>query len=141
MLAPIVVAAVNVHDSILLPDSLRFLRRIIRALKLEIEGVELSLDSGFDGRKNRHAIWNTGLVPNIAENIRNRNTTKPKRGRPRYFNIKSYNSRSTVERTFAWQDTYRATVVRYSRQQAHFVAYNLLAFTLINLRHGIRKSK
>lgn len=134
-------APVNQVDLVLLPGSLKFLKHIVRVVKLEIANRELNLDSGFDSKKNRRVIWKSGLVPNIPENIRNRDTGKPKRGRKRYFNIKSYNSRSVVERTFAWHDTYRATVIRYSRKLEHFIAHNLLAFTLINLRHFVPNSK
>lgn len=119
----------------LLPGSLCFFRRVVRQLDLPVADLDLNLDSGFDSKKNRRAIRRVGLRPNIKENIRNRDPKKSRRGRPRYFNILSYHSRSTVERTFAWQDTYRATVIRYSQREAHFLAHNLLAFTMINLRH------
>lgn len=125
----------NRNDIVLLPGSLRFFLRVVSALQLDIEDRDLNLDAGFDSKKNRRIIRRAGLRPNIAENIRNRNTKKPRRGRPRYFNILSYHSRSTAERTFAWQDTYRATVIRYSRYERHFLAHTLLAFTMINLRH------
>lgn len=138
VLAPMIAAPANQNDSILLPGSLRLFKRIVRILFLIVAGKELNLDSGFDSKVNRKIIWNAGMIPNIAENIRNRNPGKPKRGRPRRFNIKSYKSRSTIERLYAWHDTYRATVIRYSRKQEHFMAHNLLAFTLINLRYFIR---
>jgi IS5 family transposase len=125
----------------LLPKGLKFLKQAVKVLKLEVTGKELNLDSGFDSRRNRRTVWKAGLVPNIPENIRNRDMSKRKRGRKRYFNNLSYNSRSTVERTFAWHDTYRATVIRYSRNLKHFMAHNLLAFTLINLRHFVPNSK
>ena len=141
VLAPMVCAPVNQSDGVLLPGSLAFLRRIIMKLKLDLNGVSINLDPGFDSKKNRRALRNLGLVPNVAENIRNRNPDFPKKGRPRQFNIKTYHSRSALEKLFAWQDTYRAMVIRYSRKQAHFIAQNLLTFTLINLRHVIRKSK
>jgi len=134
-------APVNQIDLVLLPKSLKLLKHIVKVVKLEIKGKELNLDSGFDSKKNRRIIWKAGLIPNIPENIRNRDTGKPRPGRKRYFNIKSYNSRSTVERTFAWHDTYRATVIRYSLKLEHFMAHNLLAFTLINLRHFVSNSK
>ena len=134
-------APVNQNDCVLFPGSLKFFKHICRLLRLTIIGTELNLDKGFDAKSNRKVIWNAGLVPNVSENIRNRNARKPRRGRPRYFNNKSYKERFAIERTFAWQDTYRALVTRYSRKQAHFMAQNLLTFTLINLRCFIRNSK
>ena len=55
----------------------------------------MNLDTGFDSKTNRKAVWNAGLKPNIPENIRNRDARKPKKGRPRHFWIKSYKSRFT----------------------------------------------
>ena len=119
----------------LLPGSLAFLTRMVRSLTLDVAERELNLDPGLDYKKNRRAISRAGLLPNVKENIRNRDPKKSRKGRPRHFNIRSYHSRSTIERTFAWQDVYRGTVIRYSRLEAHFLGSNLLAFTLINLRH------
>jgi hypothetical protein len=135
VLAPMIGAAVNESDTVLLPGSLRLFKHIVKALELPVHGKELNLDSGFDSKTNRKAVWNAGLIPNIPENVRNRDTTKPKRGRPRYFNIKSYEYRFSAERLFAWQDTYRAVGVRYACKHEHFMAQNLLALTLINLRY------
>ena len=40
----------------------------------KIDGEYLNLDGGFDSRRNREAIFNAGLIPNINENPRNRKT-------------------------------------------------------------------
>lgn len=140
VLAPMLVAPVNQVDMALLPGALKLFKRIVRILSLFVKGKGLNLDSGFDSKENRKVVWNAGLVPNIAENIRNRIPGKPRKGRPKHFDIKSYKFRSASEKTFAWADTYRATVIRYSRIHEHFMAHNLLAFTLINLRHFIGRS-
>lgn len=140
-MAPMLAAPVNKVDMVLLPGALKPFKRISGLLTLPVTGKELNLDSGFDSKENRKVVWNAGLIPNIAKNIRNQIPGKPRKGRPRYFNIKSYKYRSGSERTFAWQDTYRATVTRYSRKHQHFMAHNILAFTLINLRHLVRNSQ
>lgn len=125
---------VNVHDSILLPGSLKKLKQLSKALDLPLKGSILNLDMGFDSKVNRKRVWNHGLIPNIPENPRNRNTSKPKRGRPRTFKHLSYKRRFSVERTFAWEDAYRGLVLRYDCKQSHFLAHKLLCYTLINLR-------
>jgi len=43
----------------------------------------ISLDGVYDCRKNRKAIFNAGMIPNINENKRNRK--KSKRGRKQMF--------------------------------------------------------
>lgn len=134
-------AAININDIVLLEDSLRHLKKVARIVELDLTGIELNLDSGFDSKRNRKIIWNAGMIPNIPENIRNRNPNKPKRGRPRYYNIKSYKGRFTIEKTFAWEDAYRSLVIRYDRKYSNYMGRKLLAYTLINLRHFCGRSQ
>lgn len=141
VLAPMELAAVNKNDCILLPHSLKQFKEVVRAAHLDIRGSEFNLDSGFDSKKNRKFIWNGEMRPNIPENPRNRNTNKPKRGRPRYYNIKSYRARFAIERTFAWEDAYRSLVIRYDRKSANYMGRKLLAYTLVNLRYFCGKSQ
>ncbi len=73
------VKAASIPDISLLSNALEGVRAVTRAVGLNLERVPLNLDAGFDSRVNRKIIFNCGLVPNIKENPRNRNT--PKRGR------------------------------------------------------------
>lgn len=141
VLSPMEYAAVNRNDCVLLPNSLKRLKRVVKTVGLNISGAELNLDSGFDSRANRKIVWNAHLAPNIPENPRNRNRSKPKRGRPRYYNVKSYRRRFAIERTFAWEDCYRSLVIRYDRKSANYMGRKLLAYALINLRYFCGKSQ
>lgn len=141
MLAPIDCHAVNVNDMVLLSCSLKNLTRVTRAVGIDLAGSICNGDAGFDSKKNRKAIWNRGMRPNIPENPRRRDRTKPKRGRPKHFDKKSYHNRFAVERTFGWEDTYRSLVTRYDRKQANYRGRKTLAYTLINLRYFCHKSK
>jgi len=93
----------------------------------------LNLDGGFDSRRNRKAIFNAGLVPNIKENPRNRKAAK--RGRKRLFNAAIHSLRLCVERTFAWEDKFKRLLLRFEFKQQRHYGMKLMAFTLINLRH------
>lgn len=128
------IIAVNINDIVLLRDGLHDLKRIARIVGFTLMGTECNGDAGFDSKVNRKTIWNARMIPNIPENPRRRNRTKPKRGRPRRFDKKSYARRFTVERTFAWEDTYRSLVIRYDRKSANYRGRKLLAYALINLR-------
>lgn len=141
ILAPMVCAAVNIHDTELLPDSLKHLQKVAKILYLDLTGVKLNLDCGFDSKANRKTTWNGKFIPNIPENPRNRDISKPKRGRPRYFNIKSFKKRFVSERTFAWEDAFRGLVIRYDRKSSHYMGHKLLAYTLINLRYFCGRSQ
>jgi transposase len=133
IIAPMTFAAVNESDMGLLPDSLKDLKASCRQLAMSLKGSVLNLDAGFDSKKNRKMIWNQGLKPNIKENKRNRKKTK--RGKKRWFDKVLYKSRFTVERSFAWADKFRRIVIRYEVKAAHFMAFCLLAFSMVNLRH------
>ena len=135
VLAPVDCIAVNIQDITLLECSLANLARVTRAVGIDLSGSICNGDAGFDSKKNRKAIWNRGMLPNIPENPRRRDTSRPKQGRPRHFDKKSYNQRFAVERTFGWEDKYRSLITRYDRKQANYRGRKLLAYTLINLRY------
>ena len=100
--------------------------------ELDLRGAYLNLDGGFDAARNRKGIFNAGLIPNIPENPRNRQHTK--RGRKRFFNAAIHALRMRVERTFAWEDTFKRLLLRFERIQQRHYGMKVLAYTLINLR-------
>ena len=133
VLAPLPVAPVNEADTVLLPEGLNALKRVARPTDLKIDGAYLNLDGGFDSRRNRKAIFNAGLIPNINENPRNRKA--PKRGRKRLFNAAIHSLRLCVERTFAWEDKFKRLLLRFEFKQQRHYGMKLMAYTMINLRH------
>jgi len=57
-------------------------------------------------RKNRKAIFNRGMIPNINAN---RVVENPKRGRKPLFDASIFKERfNTIERVFGWEDKFRA---------------------------------
>jgi transposase len=136
VLSPLTVAPVNEVDLVLLPKGLKDLKRVARAVRLDVTGARLNLDAGFDSKANRKCIFNAGLTPNIKENPRNRQ--KPKRGRKRFFDEMLYKLRFIIERTFAWEDKFKRLLLRFETKQVRHLGFKLLAFTLINLREFCR---
>jgi len=127
------IETVNQSDMKLLIQSLNELKSNLKPFKDEIKGRStINLDSGFDSKENRKLITQAGFKPNIKENKRNRKT--PKRGRKRLFDGGEYKFRKVVERTFSWADKFRRVVIQYEWYQEIFLAFNLLAFILINLK-------
>ncbi len=133
IISPYTIAPVNENDCILLPNSLGHLSVIARKVGFSLKGSILNLDGGFDSKKNRKAIFNRCMVPNIPENKRNRK--KNKRGRKRLFNQEIHELRLAVERTFAWEDKFKRLLLRFETKQSRHFSFKLLAYTLINLRH------
>jgi len=134
VIAPFIAAPGNRNESPLLLKALPQMTRIAHKVGLNLKNTIISLDSAYDGRANRKAIFNRGMVPNIPENPRGRST--PKRGRQPFFNPALYQERFfTIERVFAWEDKFRRLLLRFERiSQLHY-AMKSLAYTMINLRH------
>lgn len=133
VLASTGIVAGNHHDAF---DLIPHLRQAFRWLKLHgfsLRGTYFNTDSAFDTLPARKLCFNYGLIPNIAENKRNRKRVKP--GRKRLFNPDLYKHRFVSERSFAWIDKFRALLIRFDRLDAFFLAAHHLAFAMINLRH------
>jgi len=112
--------------------------REMKQLGLVITGSFFNADMAFDTREARKTCFNHSLVPNIPENVRNRQ--QPKRGRKRLFNASVYAGRFCAERTFAWVDKFKRLLIRFERYDACFLGAHYIAFTMINLRHVLAKS-
>ena len=130
--APVPVAPVNETDMVLLPESLKALKKVAKEVGFDLRGAYLNLDGGFDSARNRKSIFNAGLIPNIKENPRHRKGTK--RRRKRLFNAAIHALRMRVERAFAWEDKFKRLLLRFERIQRRHYGMKLLAYTLINLR-------
>jgi tmRNA-binding protein len=117
---------------VLLPKSLNALKQVAKEVGLDLRDAYLNLDGGFDSARNRKCIFNTGLIPNIKDNPRNRKTTK--RGRKRLFNEAIHALRMRVERTFAWEDKFKRLLLRFEHIQQRHYGMKVMAYTLINLR-------
>ena len=134
VVAPLILAAGNKHESPLFAHAFEGLKQTVRTLKLSLKSSILSLDSAYDSFRNRKMIFNAGMVPNIKENPRNRKKTK--RGRKRFFSEAIFQERfRTVERVFAWEDKFRRLLLRFEFKSINHLGMKLLAYTLINLRH------
>ena len=117
---------------VLLPQGLKALKQVATEVGVDLRGAYVNLDGGFDSRRNRKMIFNAGMLPNITENPRHRKATK--RGRKRFFNEAIHALRMHVERTFAWEDTFKRLLLRFDRMQQRHYGMKLMAYTLINLR-------
>lgn len=134
VISPFVSAPGNRNESPLLRDALPKLTAMARAIGADLQGTIVSLDGVYDCRRNRKAIFNRGMIPNIPENPRGRKT--PKRGRRRHFDQAILKERfRTIERVFAWEDKFRRLLLRFECISDVHYAFKTLAYTLINLRH------
>jgi len=123
----------NRHDAFCLKDHLQTAFKTMKRWGLSVVGAVFNADSAFDTHEARKVCFNHRVIPNIAENKRNRKATK--RGRKRLFDPDIYHQRFTSERSFAWIDKFRALLIRYDRKDVNFLGGHHIAFAMINLRH------
>lgn len=135
VLASTGIVAGHHNDAFNLKPHLQSAFKAIKALGISIAGSYFNADSAFDTRDARRVCFNHRVIPNIAENKRNRKTIK--RGRKRLFNAQIYTQRFSSERSFAWIDKFRALLIRFDRKDVFFLAAHHLVFALINLRHHL----
>jgi len=142
ILSPLLVAPVNTHDSILLPQALKQTCSFLtQELRLSLKDVPVTLDKGFFSHENMTAIRAQNMKPVIHPNRRNTKEPVKIARMYRWFNRAIYKQRFAIERTFAWQDTYRKTVIVYERLSATRLGCKHLAYAMINLRTFVGNSE
>ncbi len=127
------IVAGNHHDAFNLKLNLQTAFKGMKRLGLAIQGAFFNADSAFDTKAARKTCFNHAIIPNMAENKRNRK--QPKRGRKRLFDPEVYKHRFTSERSFAWIDKFRALLIRFDRKAVFFLGGHFIAYAMINLRH------
>jgi hypothetical protein len=76
VIAPFISAPGNPNESPLLRKALPEVTRIAGSISLDLQATIVSLDGVYDCPRNRKAIFNRGMVPNINANPRGRKSTK-----------------------------------------------------------------
>lgn len=143
IVAPFVVASVNIHDTRLLPESLDRLAEMADLTCLDLNGSYLTLDPGFDSKGNRIEIERLFMTPVIKPNLGRLQDRKRRYKRLDDFErVKHiYHERYNIERCFAWEDNYRKLVIRYEKLQCVFMGFRFLAYSMINFRWFFEERK
>lgn len=133
-IAPLVVAAVNNHDSVLFNESFFNLMDTADLFDFDLKNSFLTLDSGFDSLANKITVRYFNLIPVIKPNPRGIKDKKKLELLNKDFLFDVYKKRYKVERSFAWQDTYRKLVIRYEKLQCTHLGFKYLAYSMMNFR-------
>ena len=99
-----------------------------------LAGAVLTLDSGFDSRENKALLREVKLAPLIYPNRRNTKEPIAIARLFRWFQRRLYRERYRIERTFAWEDTYRKLATSYDRLPETRLGCRYLAYTMVNFR-------
>jgi hypothetical protein len=118
---------------LLIPE-IKKLVSIAKKVGIKLLGSIMSLDGVYNSRKNRKAIFNLAMTPNIPENKGNRKKTK--RGRKQKYVADIFAERfKTIERVFAWEDKFKRLLLRFETLSINHYAMKTIAYGMINLRH------
>lgn len=91
-------------------------------------------DNAYDSDQLDENLLKKHGIELIAPHRRNRTMPKTQDGRK----LRRYKHRWKVERLFAWLQNFRRLVVRYERSPDNFLAFLLLACSVILLRSFLR---
>lgn len=128
--------SVNVHDSQLVPAALSGFIEFADLLDLDILEKPFVWDSGFDAGWIRNDLADAKFLPIIKPRVfARRSQTRTNEILDEFALVeKIYKGRFVVERTFAWEDTYRKLNTRYEKLNCTFNGFRYLAYSMINFR-------
>jgi Transposase DDE domain len=127
---------VNVHDSQLIPSALCGFVEFSCLLDLDVSEKPFVLDSGFDAQWISDELICRQFIPVIKPRaIRRKNHAKTNEVLDAFESVEYiYKGRFVIERTFAWEDTYRKLNTRYEKLACTFNGLRYLAYSMINFR-------
>ena len=99
--------------------------------KIEIKGLFLNADAGFDSEGFRQLCFSNDIIANIDFNKRN---SKSIDNQP-LLDPELYKERFSVERTNAWIDAFKALLIRFETKSQTWMSLHYLAFSLILIRN------
>jgi transposase len=113
--------------------------KLLQESGLELDGLFLNADPGFDADQLRKLCRQLGIELNVKPNLRN--TKESKQLPDHYFDHKLYNKRHVIEHANAWIDSYKALINRYETSTENWIALHYMAFVLIFNRKINRNKK
>uniref|UniRef100_UPI0025F47F75 transposase n=1 Tax=uncultured Chryseobacterium sp. TaxID=259322 RepID=UPI0025F47F75 len=104
---------------------------VLKASEINMDGLFMNADSGFDCRHLRTLCFQHGIIANFASNKRNKMTANDD---DNYFDPELYEERYSIERTNAWLDSFRSLLNRHDTTVTSWKALNYIAFIVISLK-------
>ena len=113
------------------PHETKYVKETIDNLFLKDRPQYLIGDKAYDSDPLDKELINDSGIELIAPHKANRKKEPTQDGRK----LRRYKRRWKVERLFAWIQNYRRVVVRWDYYAENYLAFVLLAFSIILLRH------
>ncbi len=99
---------------------------------IDLRGVFMNADSGFDAQTVREKCSEKQIEPNIK--INERNKKEQQSDAYVYFDDLLYKRRVVIERMNAWIDSFKALLIRFETKISTWMALHFLAFTVLLCR-------
>ena len=112
---------------------------ILTKAGINIKGLFLNADAGFDSKEFRELCVKKEIEANIPTNTRN--AKEEPTLEYKYFDEELYENRFVIERANAWQDQFKALLVRYETKTDTWVNLIFLSFTVIFIRRLTKKKQ
>jgi len=120
----------NHHDLFEIERVFGELADLLQEAGLEVEGLFLNADAGFDSEEFRRLCSSLRIEANIAFNFRNGTHA----AEYVYFDEQLYKRRNVVEQAQAWLDSFKALLIRFETKASNWIALHFLAFTVLFIR-------
>lgn len=119
------------HDLFEIQPLFNQLCQLLQAAGVEMKGVFLNADPGFDAKSFRDVCEQHQVQANIKPNPRN---SKEDPLEEPCFDEELYQRRVVIERANAWMDSFKALLVRFETLVSTWVSLHLLAFLILFMR-------
>ncbi len=128
----------NHHDLFEIQILFDELCQALTAAGINLKGLFLNADPGFDSQDLRQKCADYEIEANIKPNTRN---AKKQLQQDHYFDEMLYQRRTVIERANAWLDSFKTLLVRFEFKAANWVAFHWIAFAVLFLRKINKKIK
>ncbi len=138
MLACATPQAGNHHDLFEIETLFEELCVLLESVTINLKGLFLNADSGFDSQNFRLACEQREIETNIAFNPRSHSSPTVEWT---YFDEELYKRRTVIEHANAWLDSFKTLLVRYETNVENWLSFHWLAFVVLFLRRINHKKK
>ena len=118
------------HDAYEMEVLFEELCTLVNEAGIDLNGVFMNADSGFDTAALPQQCSQKGIEANIDRNERSQKCQQ----QYRYFDELLYKRRFVIERMNAWIDSFKALLVRFETKVQHWMAFHFLAFAALLIR-------
>jgi transposase len=131
------------HDLFAIQELFDELCGLLKAAGINLKGLFLNADAGFDSADFRAACQKQEIIANVKVNPRNAANSEPVvyENGTHIFDDQLYENRSVIEQANAWLDGFKALLVRFEFSVKNWMSLHFIAFSVIFLRKINRKKK